>query len=84
MKQTCYHCLHADFKAEANGTMRGFARCTKSKMAEDKSSYYFGGYQCDKGEFNPATADTTLKAENQRLKAEVELLKRNKFKRGRK
>ena len=29
-------------------------------------------------------ADTTLKAENQRLRAEVELLKRNKFKRGRK
>lgn len=29
-------------------------------------------------------ADTILKAENQRLKAEVELLKRNKFKRGRK
>lgn len=29
-------------------------------------------------------ADTTLKAENQRLKAELELLKRNKFKRGQK
>lgn len=29
-------------------------------------------------------ADTTLKAETQRLKAELELLKRNKFKRGRK
>lgn len=29
-------------------------------------------------------ADTTLKAENQRLKAELELLKRNKFKRCRK
>ena len=29
-------------------------------------------------------ADTTLKAENQRLRAEVELLRRNKFKRGRK
>ena len=29
-------------------------------------------------------AGTTLKAENQRLRAEVELLKRNKFKRGRK
>ena len=29
-------------------------------------------------------ADTTLTAENQRLKAELELLKRNKFKRGRK
>lgn len=60
-KQTCYHCLHADFKAEANGTMRGFARCTKAKTAEDKASYYFGGYKCDKGEFNPATADTMEK-----------------------
>ncbi len=29
-------------------------------------------------------ADTTLKTENQRLRVEVELLKRNKFKRGRK
>lgn len=29
-------------------------------------------------------ADTTLKAENQRLRAELELLKSNKFKRGRK
>lgn len=29
-------------------------------------------------------ADTTLKTENQRLRAEVELLKRNKFKQGRK
>lgn len=29
-------------------------------------------------------ADTTLKAENQRLRAELELQKRNKFKRGRK
>lgn len=29
-------------------------------------------------------ADTTLKTENQRLKAELKLLKRNKFKRGRK
>lgn len=56
--ETCYHCLHADFKAEANGTMRGFARCTKAKTAEDKASYYFGGYQCDKGEFKPATAET--------------------------
>ena len=60
-KQTCYHCLHADFKAEEGGAMRGFARCTKAKTAEDKSSYYFGGYQCDKGEFKPATADTMEK-----------------------
>lgn len=51
MRETCYHCLHADFKAEANGTMRGFARCTKAKTAEDKASYYFGGYKCDKGDY---------------------------------
>lgn len=49
--ETCYHCLHADFKAEATGTMRGFARCTKVKTAEDKASYYFGGYKCDKGDY---------------------------------
>lgn len=61
VSETCYHCLHADFKAEANGTMRGFARCTKAKTAEDKASYYFGGYKCDKGEFKPATAETMKK-----------------------
>ena len=22
VSETCYHCLHADFKAEANGTMK--------------------------------------------------------------
>lgn len=41
--------------------MRGFARCTKAKTAEAKSSYYFGGYQCDKGEFKPATVETMEK-----------------------
>ena len=56
-----HHCLHADFKAEENSVMRGFAKCTKAKTAEAKSSYYFGGYQCDKGEFKPATADTMEK-----------------------
>lgn len=60
-KQTCYHCLHADFKAEEGGAMRGYARCKKAKTAEAKSSYYFGGYKCDKGEFKPATADTMEK-----------------------
>lgn len=58
VRETCYHCLHADFKAEEGGAMRGYARCTKAKTAEAKSSYYFGGYQCDKGEFKPATAET--------------------------
>lgn len=51
MKQTCYHCLHADFKAEEGGAMRGYARCKKAKTAEAKSSYYFGGYKCDKGDY---------------------------------
>lgn len=41
--------------------MRGYVRCKKAKTAEAKSSYYFGGYQCDKGEFNPATAETMEK-----------------------
>nr|DAK26367.1 MAG TPA: hypothetical protein [Caudoviricetes sp.] len=41
--------------------MRGFARCTKAKTAEDKASYYFGGFKCDKGEFKPATAGTMEK-----------------------
>lgn len=58
VSETCYHCLHADFKSEEGGVMRGYARCTKAKTAEDKSSYYFGGYKCDKGEFKPATAET--------------------------
>lgn len=57
-KQTCFYCKHADFKAEEGGAMRGYARCKKAKTAEDKSSFYFGGYKCDKGEFKPATADT--------------------------
>lgn len=61
MRETCYHCLHADFKAEEGGAMRGYARCKKAKTAEAKSSYYFGGYKCDKGEFKPATAETMEK-----------------------
>ena len=61
VSETCYHCLHAEFKAEENSVMRGFARCTKAQTAEDRASYYFGGFKCDKGEFNPATADTMEK-----------------------
>lgn len=61
VRESCYHCLHADFKAEENGVMRGYARCKKAKTDEAKSSYYFGGYQCDKGEFKPANAETMEK-----------------------
>lgn len=28
--ETCFYCKHADFKAESNSTMRGFAKCTKA------------------------------------------------------
>lgn len=60
-KQTCYHCLYADFKAESNSPMRGFAKCTKARNAEERSKYYFGGYECDKGKFEAAPAETMAK-----------------------
>ena len=61
MKQTCFYCKHANFQSEANTPMKGFAKCEKSQTSEQRASYYFGGYKCDKGEFNPATADTMEK-----------------------
>lgn len=60
-KQTCYHCLYADFKAESEGTMRGFAKCGKARNTEERSKYYFGGYECDKGKFEAAPAATMAK-----------------------
>ena len=30
--------------------MRGFAKCEKSQTPEQRASFYFGGYQCDKGD----------------------------------
>jgi putative phage associated protein len=59
--ETCYHCLHADFKAESEGAMRGFAKCTKARNPEERSKYYFGGYECDKGKFEAAPAATMAK-----------------------
>jgi hypothetical protein len=32
--------------------MRGFAKCEKSQTPEQRASFYFGGYQCDKGGLN--------------------------------
>lgn len=63
--ETCYHCLHADFKAESESTMRGFAKCTKARNAEERSKYYFGGYECDKGKFEAAPAATMAKRKNE-------------------
>lgn len=60
-KQTCYYCLYADFKAESESTMRGFAKCGKARNVEERSKYYFGGYKCDKGKFEAAPAETMAK-----------------------
>lgn len=59
--ETCYHCAHADFKAESESTMRGFAKCTKARNTEERAKYYFGGYKCDKGKFEAAPAETMAK-----------------------
>lgn len=32
--------------------MRGFAKCEKSQTSEQRASFYFGGYQCDKGDLS--------------------------------
>lgn len=32
--------------------MKGFARCEKSQTPEQRASFYFGGYQCDKGDLS--------------------------------
>lgn len=61
MRETCFYCKYANFQSEANTPMRGFAKCEKSQTPEQRASFYFGGYKCDKGEFNPATADTMEK-----------------------
>ena len=31
--------------------MRGFAKCEKSQTSEQRASFYFGGYKCDKGDY---------------------------------
>lgn len=31
--------------------MRGFAKCEKSQTPEQRASFYFGGYKCDKGDY---------------------------------
>lgn len=36
--ETCYHCVHADFKAESESTMRGFAKCTKARNTEERAN----------------------------------------------
>ena len=52
MRETCFYCKHANFQSEANTPMRGFAKCEKSQTPEQRASYYFGGYKCDKGDLS--------------------------------
>lgn len=51
MRETCFYCKHANFQSEADTPMRGFAKCGKSKTPEQRASFYFGGYKCDKGDY---------------------------------
>ena len=60
-KQTCYHCLYADFKAESESTMRGFAKCSKARNAEERATYYHGGHGCHLKGFEAAPAATMAK-----------------------
>nr|DAN78240.1 MAG TPA: hypothetical protein [Caudoviricetes sp.]DAY12524.1 MAG TPA: hypothetical protein [Caudoviricetes sp.] len=61
MKQTCYHCVHADFRTPSKSEMRGFAKCIKARTVEEKHKYYFGGYECDKQKFENASPETMEK-----------------------
>lgn len=60
-KQACYHCLYTDFKALSETELRGFAKCSKARNAEERAKYYFGGYKCDKGKFEAAAPETMAK-----------------------
>lgn len=55
--ETCFHCAHADFKTPSASEMRGFAKCTKARSAEERAKYYHGGYKCDKQKFENAAPE---------------------------
>lgn len=59
--ETCYHCLHADFKALSETELRGFAKCTKARNTEERATYYHGGHSCHLKGFEAAPAATMAK-----------------------
>lgn len=63
--ETCYHCINSDFKALSETELRGFAKCTKARNAEERATYYHGGYKCNKGKFEAAPAATMAKRKNE-------------------
>ena len=56
MKNTCYHCTHADFKTPSKNQTLGFAYCAKNEFVE--AIWMAPQRECDKGEFLPATVET--------------------------
>lgn len=56
MKNTCYHCAHADFRAAHQDQKSGFAYCLKNEFV--KAIWMAPQRECDKGQFAPATAET--------------------------
>ena len=62
MRETCLYCKHVDFQAEESTPMRGFAKCEKSQTPEQRASFYFGGYQCDKGDYQGSAFSLLMKS----------------------
>lgn len=56
MKQTCYYCLHADFKTAYQDEHQGFAYCRKNQFV--KATWSPPQWECDKGRFEMATDET--------------------------
>ena len=56
MKQTCYHCAHADFKTAYQDQHKGFAYCRKNQFV--KATWIAPQRVCDKGKFSPASDET--------------------------
>ena len=61
MRESCYHCVHADFKALSETELRGFAKCGKARNAEERATYYHGGHICHLKGFEAAPAATMAK-----------------------
>jgi hypothetical protein len=59
--ETCYHCAHADFKALSETELRGFAKCSRARNAEERATYYHGGHSCHLKGFESAPVATMAK-----------------------
>lgn len=55
MRETCFYCNHADFKANADTPMHAFAKCAKARNEIEKSTYYPRTQPCATGAFQAAS-----------------------------